>query len=391
MAVGSFFGSFEPSAFINALILGDQHREHLADRSSRADDHLRHRRRHQHGAWRADHARRLQLLHAAEYFGLPFLLCVPASFVIVAAVGLILERGLIRYLYKRPLDTLLATFGVSLVSDAGRPADLRQRSEISRRAADLLQQHRSSASSTSLIVPRRRALAYDRVGGGALGLVLPDAVRRPGACRDAEQGNGGLVRHQCRPRLHADFRARRRPRRDWPARCSAFSTSCCRPWARATSCRRSWWWWSAAERWRAASLPGGATGELQSIFAYFTNDTFARFVLFVLIVVFLRIRHRACSRRRRRGDEADGGSGWGRDMNIFHNVKRPVAGLCWSSSSLLGRRPAGRDGQLPAQPALDLRRLRRCSRWRSACAGVSAASSISARASRSASAPTAWR
>ena len=35
---------------------------------------------------------------------------------------------------------------------------------------------------------------------------------------------------------------------------------------------------------------GGATGELQSIFAYFTNDTFARFVLFVLIVVFLRIR-----------------------------------------------------------------------------------------------------
>ena len=27
-----------------------------------------------------------------------------------------------------------------------------------------------------------------------------------------------------------------------------------------------------------------------SIFAYFTNDTFVRFVLFVLIVVFLRIR-----------------------------------------------------------------------------------------------------
>ena len=37
-------------------------------------------------------------------------------------------------------------------------------------------------------------------------------------------------------------------------------------------------------------VAGGATGELQSIFAYFTNDTFARFVLYVLIVVFLRIR-----------------------------------------------------------------------------------------------------
>jgi urea transport system permease protein len=37
-------------------------------------------------------------------------------------------------------------------------------------------------------------------------------------------------------------------------------------------------------------VAGGATGELQSIFAYFTNDTFARFVLYVLIVVFLRVR-----------------------------------------------------------------------------------------------------
>jgi urea transport system permease protein len=37
-------------------------------------------------------------------------------------------------------------------------------------------------------------------------------------------------------------------------------------------------------------VAGAATGELQSIFAYFSNDTFARFILFVLIVVFLRIR-----------------------------------------------------------------------------------------------------
>ena len=31
-------------------------------------------------------------------------------------------------------------------------------------------------------------------------------------------------------------------------------------------------------------------GELNSIFSYFTNDTFARFVLFSLIVIFLRFR-----------------------------------------------------------------------------------------------------
>ncbi len=31
-------------------------------------------------------------------------------------------------------------------------------------------------------------------------------------------------------------------------------------------------------------------GELNSVFSYFTNDTFARFVLFTLVVIFLRFR-----------------------------------------------------------------------------------------------------
>lgn len=37
------------------------------------------------------------------------------AFLVTAAVGLILERGVIRYLYGRPLETLLATWGVSLI------------------------------------------------------------------------------------------------------------------------------------------------------------------------------------------------------------------------------------------------------------------------------------
>jgi urea transport system permease protein len=37
-------------------------------------------------------------------------------------------------------------------------------------------------------------------------------------------------------------------------------------------------------------LSASLLGELNSIFSYFTNDTFARFVLFTLVVVFLRIR-----------------------------------------------------------------------------------------------------
>ena len=45
-----------------------------------------------------------------------YLLCaVPASFMAAAAVGMILERSVIRFLYGRPLETLLATWGISLV------------------------------------------------------------------------------------------------------------------------------------------------------------------------------------------------------------------------------------------------------------------------------------
>jgi urea transport system permease protein len=44
-----------------------------------------------------------------------FLFALAASFVTAALAGLALERGVIRFLYKRPLESLLATWGVSLV------------------------------------------------------------------------------------------------------------------------------------------------------------------------------------------------------------------------------------------------------------------------------------
>ena len=37
------------------------------------------------------------------------------AFIVAALVGLALEKGVIRYLYGRPLETLLATWGVSLI------------------------------------------------------------------------------------------------------------------------------------------------------------------------------------------------------------------------------------------------------------------------------------
>jgi len=38
-----------------------------------------------------------------------------AAFLVTAVIGLLLERGVVRYLYGRPLETLLATWGVSLI------------------------------------------------------------------------------------------------------------------------------------------------------------------------------------------------------------------------------------------------------------------------------------
>jgi urea transport system permease protein len=46
-------------------------------------------------------------------FSLP--LSIPAAFLLAASVGAVLERGLIRHLYGRPLETLLMTFGVGMI------------------------------------------------------------------------------------------------------------------------------------------------------------------------------------------------------------------------------------------------------------------------------------
>ncbi|HEY3855409.1 MAG TPA: urea ABC transporter permease subunit UrtB [Verrucomicrobiae bacterium] len=44
-----------------------------------------------------------------------FLIAVPLAFLMAALAGLLIERTVIRFLYRRPLESLLATWGVSLV------------------------------------------------------------------------------------------------------------------------------------------------------------------------------------------------------------------------------------------------------------------------------------
>jgi len=50
-----------------------------------------------------------------DHIGMSLAVAVPAAFLVSGFVGVLIERGVIRHLYGRPLETLLATFGISLV------------------------------------------------------------------------------------------------------------------------------------------------------------------------------------------------------------------------------------------------------------------------------------
>ena len=50
-----------------------------------------------------------------NHLDVSILVAIPAAFIVAGTAGVLIERTIIRFLYGRPLETLLATFGVSLV------------------------------------------------------------------------------------------------------------------------------------------------------------------------------------------------------------------------------------------------------------------------------------
>ncbi len=53
--------------------------------------------------------------HFESSFDFYLVVAVPVSFITAALVGAVLERSVLRFLYGRPLETLLATWGISLI------------------------------------------------------------------------------------------------------------------------------------------------------------------------------------------------------------------------------------------------------------------------------------
>ena len=53
--------------------------------------------------------------HNPALFDYALMIAVPLAFLVAGLVGVLIERGIIRFLYGRPLETLLATWGLSLI------------------------------------------------------------------------------------------------------------------------------------------------------------------------------------------------------------------------------------------------------------------------------------
>ena len=67
------------------------------------------------GAYATFVVQNLFIEYLPSFFDWYLIVAIPISFLASAIVGIILERSVIRHLYGRPLETLLATWGISLV------------------------------------------------------------------------------------------------------------------------------------------------------------------------------------------------------------------------------------------------------------------------------------
>ncbi|TFZ56748.1 urea ABC transporter permease subunit UrtB [Methylorubrum sp. Q1] len=222
--------------------------------------------------------------------GLPFLLCLPASFVVVGLIGLVIERGLIRYLYNRPLDTLLATWGVSLVLMQGVrlifgsdpkyiavPEIFQSNVELG--FASLSVFRLVVLGITALIVAATAYLFYRTRFGMQVRAVMQNKEMAASFGINADRvymttfalgaGLAGIagslfgVLAIVLPTMGTAYVVQ------------AFLVVVV-----------------GGGTLMGSVAAAGLTGELQSVFAFMANDTFARFLLYVLIVVFLRFRPR---------------------------------------------------------------------------------------------------
>jgi len=224
-----------------------------------------------------------------QYFiGVPWLLCLPLSFFIVGFIGWLVERGLIRHLYDRPLDTLLATWGVSLVLIqsvrlifGGEPQYIDAPSYL-----------KTVAEIDFIYIPWMRIFIF----GLAIALVLMTfailfktnmGIQIRAVMQNKEMAASFGINSK---RVYGLTFA-------YGAGLAGISGAM---FSGLKTIFPDMGLGYVVEAFLVVVTGGGQVvgsvatagimGEMFSVFSYFTNDTFGRFVLFVLIVIFLRFR-----------------------------------------------------------------------------------------------------
>lgn len=218
---------------------------------------------------------------------IPWLVCLPLAFIGTAILGWIIERLLIRYLYQRPLDTLLATWGVSLILIqgvrlifGGEPQYVAVQPHGLTEVMDIAFIHVPWLRILILGVTIGLALLtwailYKTVYGIRVRAVMQNKEMAASFGINAQQVYGmtfaygaGLagVAGAMFGGLKTVF-----PDMGLGYIVEAFLVVV-----------------TGGGNLLGSVVSGAALGELNSVFSYFTNTTFARFVLFVLIVIFLR-------------------------------------------------------------------------------------------------------
>jgi urea transport system permease protein len=223
-----------------------------------------------------------------SHLGIPFLLCIPLAFLVVGAFGWIIERLLIRSLYMRPLDTLLATWGLSLILiQAVRlifgtaPLYVAVPSWLDFQI-DLAILHLSGLRLFIMVVAvllvaltwflmyrttwgiRVRAVMQDKEMAASFGINTDSVYSLTFAFGAGLAGAAGAMFGALKtlfPDMGSGYIV------------EAFLVVVV-----------------GGIQLAGSVLSSLILGQLNSIFSYFTNDTFARFVLFSLIVIFLRFR-----------------------------------------------------------------------------------------------------
>ena len=223
-----------------------------------------------------------------SHLSIPFIICLPLAFIIVGFFGWIMERLIIRRLYNRPLDTLLATWGLSLILI-----------QVVRLVFGTSPQYVSVPGWVNFQV----SIGFLHLSGLRLFIMLV-AI--------------GLMIATWYLLYRTTWGIRVRAVMQDPEMASSFGIDSDRIYGMTFA-------YGAGLAGIAGGLFGGLKtlfpdmgsgyiveaflvvvvggiqlmgsvlsslllGELASIFSYFTNDTFARFVLFTLIVIFLRFR-----------------------------------------------------------------------------------------------------